>query len=84
MKPSAVSRYALSSCAVAAMLGGCGGSRPPIGAPGAMPQSLLQHANAPMHDVSALELTRFRGVFPPCGERPHHGQETRLSPGVPG
>jgi sugar lactone lactonase YvrE len=52
MKPSAVSRYALSSCAVAAMLGGCGGSRPP-GAPGAMPQSLLQHANAPMHDVSA-------------------------------
>ena len=34
-----LSRYALSSCAAAAMLAGCGGSQPPIGAPGAMPQS---------------------------------------------
>ncbi|MFZ0574585.1 MAG: hypothetical protein WA428_01810 [Candidatus Cybelea sp.] len=31
--------YALSSCVAAAMLAGCGGSQPPIGAPGAMPQT---------------------------------------------
>jgi hypothetical protein len=33
------SRYALSICAAAAFLAGCGGSQPPIGAPGAMLQS---------------------------------------------
>ncbi|MGA8661513.1 MAG: hypothetical protein WB644_04355, partial [Candidatus Cybelea sp.] len=36
MKTFDLSRYALS-CATAAMLAGCGGSQPPIGAPGAMP-----------------------------------------------
>ena len=30
---------ALSICAAAAMLAGCGGSQPPIGAPGAMPKA---------------------------------------------
>ena len=29
----------LGICAAAAMLAGCGGSQPPIGAPGAMPQT---------------------------------------------
>ncbi len=38
MKNGVLSRYALSSCVAAAMLAGCGGSQPPIGAP-AMPQS---------------------------------------------
>jgi hypothetical protein len=33
------SRNALTSCVAAAMLAGCGGSQPPIGAPGATPQS---------------------------------------------
>jgi hypothetical protein len=37
-------RYALSSCVAAAMLAGCGGSQPPIGAPGAMPQSPTKSA----------------------------------------
>ena len=32
-------RMALCSCAAAAMLSGCGAAQPPIGAPGAMPQS---------------------------------------------
>ena len=32
-------RYALFNCTAAAMLAGCGGSQPPIGAPGAVPQS---------------------------------------------
>jgi hypothetical protein len=46
-KPSALSRFALSACAVAAMLADCGGSQPPIGAPGAMPQTsaLATHAD---------------------------------------
>ena len=35
MKTRLLSRYALSSCVAAAMLAGCGGSQPPIGAPGA-------------------------------------------------
>jgi len=39
MKSIDLGRYALSSCVVAAMLAGCGGSQPPIAAPGAMPQS---------------------------------------------
>ena len=34
-----ISRYVLSSCVVAAMLAGCGGSPPPVSAPGALPQS---------------------------------------------
>ena len=36
MSVSDFSRYALTSCAAAAMLAGCGGSQPPIGVPGAM------------------------------------------------
>jgi hypothetical protein len=46
MKPSAYSRYALSSCVAAAMLAACGGSQPPIGAPGAMPQTFALAAHA--------------------------------------
>ncbi len=38
MRSSCLGRYALSSCVAAAILAGCGGSQPPIGAPGAMPQ----------------------------------------------
>ena len=38
MQISLFTRYALS-CVAAAMLAGCGGSQPPIGAPGAMPES---------------------------------------------
>ena len=32
-------RYVLTSCMAAAMLAGCGGSQPPICAPGATPQT---------------------------------------------
>jgi hypothetical protein len=39
MKSFDFSRFALSISAAAAFLAGCGGSQPPIGAPGAMPQS---------------------------------------------
>jgi uncharacterized repeat protein (TIGR03803 family) len=39
MRSLELSRFALLSCAAAAMLASCGGSQPPIGAPGAVPQS---------------------------------------------
>jgi hypothetical protein len=39
---SGFTRYALTSCVVATMLAGCVGSQPPIGATGAMPQSVTQ------------------------------------------
>ncbi len=39
MRILGVSRYTFSSCVAAAILSGCGGSQPPIGAAGAMPQS---------------------------------------------
>jgi sugar lactone lactonase YvrE len=45
-------RYALSSCAVAAMLAGCGGSQPPGGATGAMPQAHLAQSTT-KYDASA-------------------------------
>jgi uncharacterized repeat protein (TIGR03803 family) len=38
MQSLGLGSYALSSCIAAAMLAGCGGSQPPIGAPGAVPQ----------------------------------------------
>jgi hypothetical protein len=34
-----LARYALSFGAASALLAGCGGTQPPIGAPGTMPQS---------------------------------------------
>jgi hypothetical protein len=40
------SRSAFGICAAAAMLAGCGGSQPPIGAPGAMPQSSANATHA--------------------------------------
>ena len=39
MKIPGLNRWALTTCAAAATLTGCGGSQPPIGMPGAMPQS---------------------------------------------
>ncbi len=39
MKRWNLSHYAISSCVTAALLAGCGGSQPPIGAPGAMAQT---------------------------------------------
>src|ERR1700729_3013592 len=39
MKRLGIGRYALAIGAAAALLAGCGGSQPPIGAPGAMQQT---------------------------------------------
>jgi hypothetical protein len=50
MKSLDFSRYAVSACAAVAMLAGCGGSQPPIGLPGATPQTsaiaMYAHRNA--------------------------------------
>ncbi len=50
MKSLDFGRYALCSCVAAAMLAACGGSRPPIGAPGAMPQryAIATHTKKPV------------------------------------
>ncbi len=63
------SRYALTSCVAAAMLTGCGGSQPPIGAPGAKPQSremMHRSANsAPAYKASASLLFIVNFDSPP-------------------
>ena len=46
MKSLGLSRYALTIGAAGALLAGCGGSQPPIGAPGATPQSRAVPADA--------------------------------------
>jgi hypothetical protein len=46
MRSLNLERYALCSGMAAAILTGCGGSQPPIGAPGAMPQSRAVSAQA--------------------------------------
>ena len=47
MKSLDFRRYALTSCVAATMLQGCGGSQPPVGAPGAMQQAsaIATHAD---------------------------------------
>jgi serine/threonine-protein kinase len=57
MRISGLSRNALCSCVAAALLAGCGGSQPPIGAPGAMPKSfrsreILKSPVMPTYKVS--------------------------------
>jgi hypothetical protein len=46
MKSLDFGRYTLSSCVAAAMLAGCGGSQPPMSAPGAMPQTYARATQA--------------------------------------
>jgi hypothetical protein len=60
------SRYAFSFCIVAAMLAGCGGSQPPIAAPGAMPQmhAIAQHAGrGTSGDLVYLAIYEYPEVF---------------------
>jgi hypothetical protein len=59
VKVSDLSRFALSSCVAAAMLAGCGGSQPPIGAPGAMAQTsaTAAHADRGTSGVGARNLS---------------------------
>ena len=68
MSISDLSRYALS-VSLAAMLAGCGGSQPLVGAPGAMPQSVPQTGGvgpSPQYKVSTplyvANFTANRGI----------------------
>jgi sugar lactone lactonase YvrE len=85
MKRSDFRRYALSSGVAAAMLAGCGGSQPPIGAAGAVPPSTTIRARSPLGLASSrhtakkrwfLYLGNMRGysskfkVYPLGGSRP--------------
>jgi|SRR5579863_2711322 len=45
-------RYAVSRCVLVAMLAGCGGSQPPISAPGAMPPSTTYTQKSRAHSAS--------------------------------
>jgi hypothetical protein len=63
MKSLDFGRYALCSCVAAAMLIGCGGSQPPIGVSGVMPQS-SQPAQAGPRGPSWIEPGTSR-VTPP-------------------
>jgi hypothetical protein len=58
-------RFALSTCVGAAMLAGCGGSQPPIGA-GAMPQTraIAQSWSDQMHGATSSDLIYATGA---CG-----------------
>jgi uncharacterized repeat protein (TIGR03803 family) len=53
MRRANLSYYAISSCVAAALLAGCGGSQPPIGAPGALPQTsgLAARANRTRYKI---------------------------------
>jgi hypothetical protein len=53
MKSLGLSRYALVMGVVSAMLAGCRGSQPPIGAPGTMPQSSAQSLPFAQRDAIA-------------------------------
>jgi len=57
-------RYVLSSCVAAALLAGCGGSQPPIGAPGAMPQSAAIAAPADRSCGSPPESLDLEVLYP--------------------
>lgn len=61
MKPSDLSRCALSICAALAFLAGCGGSQPPIVAPGAIP--LIHRTRAASTDEALLYASRGTSVY---------------------
>ncbi len=64
MKSLDFGRYALSSCVAVVMLAGCGGSQPPIGAPGAMPQSPAMAQRFQYPTLSLARGTSTDGKFP--------------------
>jgi hypothetical protein len=65
VRRSGFDRYALSICAAAAALAGCGGSQPPIGGPGAVPQTsaiATQAASHSFHEMPAPDTAK-RGIY---------------------
>lgn len=56
-------RYWLYSCVAAAMLASCGGSQPPIAAPGAMPQSHATATHAVEDDSAIKSAAKGRSLL---------------------
>ncbi|MGB8907620.1 MAG: hypothetical protein WCC84_02600 [Candidatus Cybelea sp.] len=65
-----LSHYAISSCVTAALLAGCGGSQPPIGAPGFVPARrartvprYLYVTNGSSDNISAFAINASSGAL---------------------
>lgn len=67
MRTFACRRYISSLSIAGALLTGCGGSRPPTGAPGAMPQSRALAARGDSSNYKVL----YRFLGPPDGDHPY-------------
>ena len=63
MRSLGFGRYAFNSCVAAAMLAGCGGSQPPIGAPGAIPQSRAISMHTTYGDIDFAHDYRIVHAF---------------------
>jgi sugar lactone lactonase YvrE len=66
MKSLDFGRYALTSCVAVAMLAGCGGSQPPIGASGVVPQTspLATHADRGKSALESLQDLGYKATAP--------------------
>jgi uncharacterized repeat protein (TIGR03803 family) len=62
-----LSHYAISSCVTAALLGGCGGSQQPIGAPGAFTRSSTSYSYKVLLRFGSAPRRRSRGRRPAGG-----------------
>src|ERR1700729_245989 len=67
MRTSALSRFAFTVAAATAFLPGCGGSQPPIGAPGAMPQShaIPHRADRAGWSMTSIDLLYVTTAYDP-------------------
>ena len=63
MKSLGFGRYVLNTCVAAVMLAGCGGSQPPIGAPGAMPQSHATAQAVARNETMGTTNSRLRVLY---------------------
>jgi hypothetical protein len=63
MKISILCCRALSFCALPSLLAGCGGSQPPLGAPGAMPLQSAQSSRQYEHTSPLLYVTNFSADY---------------------
>jgi uncharacterized repeat protein (TIGR03803 family) len=73
MKSLDLSRYALCSCVAAALLAGCGGSQPPIGAPGVAARLATAPNRAIARNIETASSYRVLYSFGDGsdGQRPH-------------
>jgi len=65
MRVSGFGRCALTSCVAVALLAGCGGSQPPIGAPGAMPRNRQVASSVPYQML--YRFHPWEGTHPEAG-----------------